>query len=418
MARIEGLKIKNYKSLKEIEISKSSFSSEAAPLEKLCLFIGENGVGKSTLLDAMGFLADALKEGVQAACDKPQRGGFARLTNASIEKKHSIEFQIYYREDEDSRPITYELKISENDGIPYVEYEQVKQRKKGQNQGQPFPFLAMKKGKGWAWSGETAVEEKTTQTGISKNKEVGTKIRFILEDKDKLGITTIGTLKDHPRISKLREFISDWYLNYFYPDAARTLPPARPQKHLDSRGYNICNVLQYLKSKHKKELEKIIKDISKKIPSIQSINLKETDDKRLLIQFNELGYVNPFFQSQMSDGTLKLFTYLLLLHSPEQRSFIGVEEPENGLYHKIHYELAKQFSEYAEKPNSKAQIFIVSHSTYLADALKPTQVYILQKRNGVTTAIQASRIPNINELIEEGIPLGSLWYSDHLHTES
>ena len=41
--------------------------------------IGKNGVGKSTLFDAFGFLADALKSGVEEACDSRGRGGFERI---------------------------------------------------------------------------------------------------------------------------------------------------------------------------------------------------------------------------------------------------------------------------------------------------------------------------------------------------
>ena len=45
-----------------------------------------------------------------------------------------------------------------------------------------------------------------------------------LEDKRKLGIATLGSLKQHPRISAFRRFIEGWYLSYFDPNAARSLP--------------------------------------------------------------------------------------------------------------------------------------------------------------------------------------------------
>ena len=37
----------------------------------------------------------------------------------------------------------------------------------------------------------------------------------------------------------------------------------------------------------------------------------------------------------MSDGTLKVFSYLLLLEDPSPPPFLCIEEPENGLYHKL-----------------------------------------------------------------------------------
>jgi predicted ATPase len=41
--------------------------------------IGKNGVGKTALFDAFGFLADCLKAGVEDACDLRGRGGFDRI---------------------------------------------------------------------------------------------------------------------------------------------------------------------------------------------------------------------------------------------------------------------------------------------------------------------------------------------------
>ena len=38
--------------------------------------IGKNGVGKSALFDAFSFLADALKSGVEEACDSTWTGRF------------------------------------------------------------------------------------------------------------------------------------------------------------------------------------------------------------------------------------------------------------------------------------------------------------------------------------------------------
>lgn len=40
-----------------------------------------------------------------------------------------------------------------------------------------------------------------------------------LEDLRKLGIATLGALKQHPRISAFRRFIEGWHLSYFTPDA-------------------------------------------------------------------------------------------------------------------------------------------------------------------------------------------------------
>lgn len=111
----------------------------------MTVVIGKNGVGKSTLFDAFGFLADCLGSGVEAACDLRGRGGFERLRSQGCHGP--IAFELYYREDEAARPITYELAIeADAGGRPYVKRERLRQRRKNQSRGQPFSFLILEDG--------------------------------------------------------------------------------------------------------------------------------------------------------------------------------------------------------------------------------------------------------------------------------
>ena len=63
MARIEGLRIKNFKVLKDVTLGPlwNQRLIDSQPLTPMTAVIGKNGVGKSALFDAFGFLADALK---------------------------------------------------------------------------------------------------------------------------------------------------------------------------------------------------------------------------------------------------------------------------------------------------------------------------------------------------------------------
>jgi hypothetical protein len=46
---------------------------------------------------------------VEEACDAKGRGGFGKLRSQGINEP--IEFEIYYKQDRNARPITYELSI-------------------------------------------------------------------------------------------------------------------------------------------------------------------------------------------------------------------------------------------------------------------------------------------------------------------
>ena len=407
MALIEGFRVQNYRALRDVTLGKLSNQQSGEPLTPFTVVIGKNGVGKSTLFDAFGFVADCLAHDVETACDMKQRGGFERLR--SLGTDDPIRFEIYYREDKDVRPMTYELAIAlDKSGRPFVESEVLKQRRKGQKHGRPYPFLRLRRGKGTVWAGEEAVEAEAGEEDSARNVVKLTDLR-------QLGIATLGTLREHPRIKRFRDFLKGWYLSYFYPDAARGLPSAGPQRHLNSHGDNIGNVVQFMEREHKLRFKQILRRIASKIPGIQSIDTKVTDDKRVLLRFNDGAFGDPFYAQQMSDGTLKVFAYLLLMEDPDPPPFICIEEPENGLYHKLLEALAQEFRAHATGKKNAPQIFVTTHQPYFVDALSADEVWILEKgKDGYSTIRRVSDLAVVSNLVDEGLPLGGLWYSDYL----
>jgi predicted ATPase len=427
MARIEGIRIQNFRALRDVTIGKLWNLQQAEPLTPMTAVIGKNGVGKSTLFDAFGFLSDCLKSGVEEACDLRGRGGFERIRSQG--QNGPIEFEVYYKEEGNARPFTYELSIGlDPSGRPYVQKERLRQRRKGQKHGWPFSFLILNEGKGVAWKGEQegrqidegkerldlAVLMESIKERDDKEESKDTEI-VELEDKRKLGIATLGSLKQHPRISAFRRFIEGWYLSYFTPDAARSLPLAGPQKHLDIHGDNLGNVVQFMEREHPKRFQTILDRIAKKIPGINKIDTTPSPDGRLLLRFNDKGFKDPFYAQQMSDGTLKVFAYLLLLEDPAPPPFLCIEEPENGLYHKLMETLAGEFREHATVRKGGSQVFITTHQPYFVNALSPDEVWVLEKGDdGLSTIRRASDDPIVRNMVKEGLPLGGLWYSDYL----
>ncbi|MFP5212690.1 MAG: AAA family ATPase [Acidobacteriota bacterium] len=423
MAKIEGLRIKNFRVLKDVTIGKLWNLQRDEPLTAMTTVIGKNGVGKSTLFDAFGFLADCLKFGVEEACDAHGRGGFERIR--SQDQIGPIEFEIYYREDLKDRPITYELAIDlDRTRRPYVQRERLRQRRHNQRHGWPFSFLVLNNGKGIAWKGEKEgrlIEEEQSYIDfddffnmIIREESKETDV-VELDDIRKLGIATLGALKQHPRISAFRRFIEGWYLSYFTPDSARGLPLAGPQKHLNIHGDNLANVVQFMEREQPKRFKSILNRIAKKIPGIEKIDTEKTPDNRLLLRFNDKGFQDPFYAQAMSDGTLKVFAYLLLLEDPTPPPFLCIEEPENGLYHKLLETLAKEFRNHATGRKGGSQVFITTHQPYFVDALEPQEVWVLEKgEDGFATIRRASKDPLVQNLVEQGLPLGGLWYSDYL----
>ena len=152
MAKIEGFRVINFKVLKDVTLGRLGHLREKKPLTSMTAVIGKNGVGKSALFDAFGFLADALKLGVEEACDLRGRGGFEKMRSQG--ETDAIEFEVHYRENSKAQPITYYIAIqADGAGRPYVEREVLGERRKNESIGMLYYFLFLLDGAGLAWKG-------------------------------------------------------------------------------------------------------------------------------------------------------------------------------------------------------------------------------------------------------------------------
>lgn len=141
------------------------------------------------------------------------------------------------------------------------------------------------------------------------------------------------------------------------------------------------------------------------------MSLEETQDGRIVLKFKDNSFQDPFVARFVSDGTIKMFAYLVLLNDPVKHPLLCVEEPENYLHPELLPELAEEFREYADKGG---QVFISTHSPDFVNALQPDELFWLQKSNGATTIRKASEDATIKALYANGDKLGWLWREGYL----
>ena len=402
MGKILGIKIQNYGSLKDITMGQVFSQRDNAPLGNMIAIIGPSGNGKSTLADAFGFISDCLATDVEMACDSNNRGGFDKIISQGGDSV--IRFELYYRETSNTRPITYELTIAADKfGRPYVKEERLRQRVK--KRGWPLSFLYLNDGKGFAFEGAAGGENEET------GQVEGNKIPVELNDTRKLGIVTLGAMKQYSRIESFLSFLKSWYLCYFTPDHARQIQTSAPAPYLNRTGSNLNNVAQYMYRENPNEFKKILADIQTKIPNITKIEPMKLSNGQMVLEFYQKGFSDPFYSQRMSDGTLKLFAYYLLLHERNPRQLVFIEEPENGLYHQYMADLASEMAKNVGNGYSK-QLFVTTHSPFFVNALNPEQVWVLDKdEDGFSNAKRATEYEFVSELISEGATMGDLWYS-------
>ncbi|MCI9456532.1 MAG: AAA family ATPase [Oscillospiraceae bacterium] len=405
MGKILGIAIQNYGTLKNVKMGKLFSDQSSKELGNMIAVIGASGNGKSTLADAFGFISDCLSGDVESACDANNRGGYDQLV--SQDSAEPIHFEIYYKETSNSRPITYELTIGKDKkNRPYVKEERLRQRRPKNKNGRPLSFLYLIDGKGYAFSG--------TDGGQDDNGSIeGSKEEVELSDIRKLGIVTLGAMKQYSRIEMFLDFLKSWFLCYFAPDTARQVQTSAPAPYLNRTGSNLNNVAQYMYRENPDEFKKILADIQTKIPNITQIEPVKMPNGQMVLEFYQQGFDHPFFSPRMSDGTLKLFAYYLLLHEKNPRQLVFIEEPENGLYHQYLTDLAIEMRKNVGTGYTK-QLFVTTHSPFFVNALAPEQVWVLEKgEDGFSAIRQASSYEFVSDLIEEGAEMGDLWYSKY-----
>ena len=376
--RIQSLKVRNFRALRDIEITE---------LTPMTVLLGPNGSGKSTVLDVFAFLAECFESGLRYAWDRRGRSRELKTRDAD----GAVMMEIKYREQPKTPLITYHLEMDDQDGAPTVTHEWL-QWGRGERE-RPFRFLEYRNGEGQATSGEAP-------DGEDK------RIKAPLKSPDLLAVNALGQFQDHPRVAALRDFIMGWHVSHLSPDSGCGKREAGPQEHLSTNGNNLANVIRHLSERHPERLDRIFQTLRRRVPCIERVLTDAMPDGRLLLQIKDAPFGDPVPGRFASDGTLRMLTYLVLLHDSEPWPFIGVGEPENFLHPRLLHELAEE----CDAAGERTQLLVATHSPFFLNALKPEQVRVLWRDGkGHTQARRAADLNGIPDFMEAGALLGDLW---------
>ncbi len=379
--RIEHLSIHNFRVLRHVELR---------GLPGMAVVVGANGSGKSTLFDVFGFLRDALQDNVHVALAR--RGGFREVVSRG--EDGPIQLVLKFRE-EGGRLVTYDLSIGEKDGRGIVEREVLRYRR-GQH-GKPWHFLDFSRGVGKAITNEADLDQPEVEMVREEQ---------VLESPDILAIKALGQLRRFRVVSSFRRLIEQWHLSDFHVRAARPSQDHGYAEHLSPVGDNLALVTRYLYDNHRPVFERVLRRMSARVPGVSKVEATETVDGRLVLRFQDGSFTDPFIARFVSDGTIKMFAYLVLLHDPAPHPLLCVEEPENQLYPRLLAELAEEFRAYGGRGG---QALVSTHSPDFLNATSLEEVYWLEKRDGFAEVHRAQDDPQLVALVREGDHLGALW---------
>lgn len=345
---LERVQVRNYKSLRHVDLR----------LGRLAVFVGENGAGKSNLLDAVRFVADALDVGLDHALRG--RGGvdavrrrtsghpthFAiglTLRSASIEGR--FRFEVGARSGKEHVVTSEEAVVRAVDGLVFDKQVRYAVRE-GEVLEAPEGALSRADPRELYVRNLTAVPELAALVDAIKSSSIL-----------------------HPAPSVLKELAA--------PDA---------RAWLASDGGNLASIVKNLAHEHPEAHARVVEYLAAVVPGIADVR-HVTAANRETLQFR-LRMDNrqdwPFFASSMSDGTLRATALLTALFQPGLE-VVGIEEPEISLHPKATYALAEAITEAAEHK----QVFVTTHSPeFIAHpGIEPASVFLVGMRRGVSEIV-------------------------------
>lgn len=382
---IESISLKNFKAFRDTQMQ---------DIPKFCVIVGANGTGKSTLFTVFEFLREALSSNVHTALVKVGGSrGFGEVRSRGA--TGNIEIEIKFRERDDAPLVTYYLSVGEEQGRPFVEREILKYRRG--SGGQPWHFLDFSRGEGEAVTNE--IDDVTDVRQLMREPQK-------LKSPEILAIKGLAQFERFPAVVALGTLIENWHISDFHINKARPQQEAGYAEHLSREGENLSLVTEYLHNRHPQIFQTILQKLAERVPGISRVDAKTTEEGRVLLRFQDGAFEDPFLARYVSDGTIKMFAYLILLYDPAPHPLLCVEEPENQLYPSLLWELAEEFRSYAERGG---QVFVSSHSPDFLNAVRLDEMYWLVKEQGCTTIKRARDDAQVAAYMADGDQLGYLW---------
>jgi len=385
--KIESIRLRNFKVFRDVHLR---------DLPAFLVIVGANGSGKSTFFDVFGFLHDCLKSNVRQALDK--RGRFKEVISRDSSARATILIEVQYRMPIAGveRLVTYSLEIADRKGIPYVKRE-ILRYKRGRY-GSPFHFLDFSDGQGYAI---------TNEEDFNKSDEELTREPQTLNSPDILAVKGLGQFDRFKAANAFRQLIESWHVSDFHISQARGRKEATGNsEHLSESGDNLPLVAQYLFEQHRKTFDRILQVMTRRVPGVRTIEPRLMDDGYLTLRFQDGAFKTPFLDRYVSDGTIKMFAYLVLLYDPNPHPLLCVEEPENQLYPQLMTELAEEFRLYAMRGG---QVVVSTHSPDFLNAVRLEEVCWLVKQEGQTQIWRAKDDPQLVAYMADGDQMGYLW---------
>ena len=342
------------------------------------LFIGANASGKSTILDALRFLSEAVLER-DFKGPMFSRGGMIHLAwkgaaASNVELTASIE-------DGDS-VFEWNVRLTRRD-YEFVVEERMRQTRAG---SPPTQLLEASAGKGWWWSGERGETVPLSQSPTS------------------CALAAAAVDASFPA-HDVAQFIARWGFFDPNPFLLRRDWNNIESPRLDHYGRNLAETLYRLDADTRQRILDATRAIID-LPDNIEPRLAQDEDRFYFVQ-QERGLQYRVHQMGVSSGTLRILALMTALHTNTAAKLIGIEEPENY----VHPSALSSLIDYLGDVGENSQLAVTTHSPLVLDALgDPALVRVVRRDERLGTVIDEGNSGDIRRALDaSGFGLGEYY---------
>ena len=342
------------------------------------LFIGANASGKSTILDALRFLSEAVR-GRDFKGPMFSRGGMIHLAWKGAAAS-SVELTVGVAEGDSMFEWTVRL-VREN--YEFSVEERVHRHREG---SPPTQLLEASNGFGWWWSGERSETVPLRQGPTS------------------CALAAAAADASFPGHDVAR-FIDRWGFFDPNPFLLRRDWSSVESSGLDHYGRNLAETLYRLDADTRHRILEATRAIIGLPEAIQP-RLAEDEDRFYFVQ-QEAGLQYRVHQMGVSSGTLRMLALMTALHTSAEAKLIGIEEPENY----VHPTALSSFIEYVGSVGDNIQLVVTTHSPLVLDALgDPGVVRVVRRDTERGTVVEEGDADAVRRALDaSGFGLGEYY---------
>jgi predicted ATPase len=361
-----------------------SLREETIRLTDLNVFIGTNASGKSTILDALRFLHEGLRERDFSA-PVGARGGILHLAWKGNEA-HDVRLVITL-EDDGGRQFEWSVAVRRGAGYTFTLQEDLYEPPAKQ-------LLRSESGQGW-W--------------LSEPRD-GKAQRVTLNQSPTACALAAAAANESFPARAVAAFVQRW--GFFDPNPFilrrgwSGFDPAR----FDTVGRNLAERLYAIRESSPATFDSIVAATQSVLGLPTRIDFREPrePDERVYFVQHEPGLSFPVHQIGASSGTLRMLALMTALFGESENGLIGLEEPENH----VHPTALAAFAEYLRKARSRVQLLVTTHSPLLLDYLDDAEAVCIvrhtpEKGTYVTRESNAAAVKEA--LVESGFGLGDFY---------